>query len=53
MLKNFKNLYQDISNQNSLEMVLPRADKNINNSKYEILLMVSVIDSLGAVANIT
>lgn len=34
-------------------MILPRADLNSDNNQYEILIMVSVSDSLGAITNVT
>lgn len=34
-------------------MNLPRAEFNVDNNKFESLIMVSVSDSRGAIANLT
>lgn len=53
LLTPFKNVYQDFSNKNSIKMILPRGDFNTTTNKSEILLMVSVSDSKGAIRNVT
>lgn len=52
-MKKYKQLYQDFSNQNSLSMILPRAEFNSTTGKNEGMIMVSVSDSLGAITNVT
>lgn len=52
-LQNYRNLYQDFSNQNTLNMTLPTPKLNKKTNKHEVLIMVTVSDSLGAIANVT